>query len=120
LIARGDAYFENWHANLAQVSDPRVRERAEAHKPELQQGLANIKEIAQQTREPFDSFLAGLRALRRTVETDPNAIQAESTKELGRKTEESSRQVQQGLESMAKELKTMTLLLDPSDNKPKA
>jgi hypothetical protein len=63
MQARGEAYFEHWHETLARVEDPRVRELAAQHRPQLQQSFANIKLASETTRDVFKPFLAGLRRL---------------------------------------------------------
>jgi hypothetical protein len=116
LQARGDAYFENWHENMARLADPALRESAERHRSELQQSFARIRQTSQQTRSAFRSYLAGLRQLRSSLEKDPNATAAEPTKELARSTRESGFDVEQGLKAIGQELKAMTTMLSPTSD----
>lgn len=113
MRARGDAYFEHWRENLARVEDPRIRDRAEQHRPQLQQSFANIKRASDQTREIFKSFLSGLRKLQATLEVDPGNLTSGRTQELIRSTREQGQQVEQGLGAIGGELKTMSLMLTP-------
>ncbi len=111
MQTRGDAYFENWRANLARVSDPAVREHAEQHREDLQQGLARIKVHSLNTRESFQKFLTGLRDLRGTLEKDPTAMRQSATLEGARLTEQSGREVEQNLDRIAEEVKMMGQVL---------
>jgi hypothetical protein len=116
MQARGDAYFENWHANLERISDPATRQRVEEHRADLQQGLATVKQLSQQTREAFQSFLTGLRSLRGIVESHAEAVQADATQDLARRTAQSGLQVEQGLDAIAEQLRAMSLMLVASSS----
>lgn len=114
ILARGDAYFENWHENLTQIRDPEVRALASRHRGELQASFDRIKQSSLQTREAFQPFLAGLRKLRVELEKDPGAIEATDTQALIRATREHGLHVTQCIEDIRTELQTMTSLLTHS------
>lgn len=111
MEARGDAYFQRWHENLAQIKDPKVRQLAEQHRPELQESFARIKLITQRTRGQFRPFLDGLRTLRIGLENDPAAVCTDSTKALMQQTAESGQQVEKGLAEIRGELRSMMGML---------
>jgi hypothetical protein len=114
MQARGDAYFENWHENLARLKDPRVRALAGQHRPELQERFARIKLASQQAGNAFRPLLAGLRKLQGALESDPATVGTVSTKDLSRTTKENGRQVEQALAVIGEELKAMTVMLTPT------
>jgi len=61
MQARGDAYSENWHENLARVKDPRIRDLAEleAGQDILQEAFGNYQaDLA--ARRPMSSALRNL------------------------------------------------------------
>src|SRR5262245_29465473 len=111
MEARGDAYFEHWHANLAQVKDTRFRELAEQHHQELQQSFQKIKGFSQDARVAFKSYLAGLRGIRVAVEKDPSSFNAQSTTALIKSTREHGEHVEQQLKSILAELDGMAVML---------
>jgi hypothetical protein len=113
MQARGDAYFENWHENMASIEDPRVRALAEQHRADLQRSFANIKLTLQQTRESFQSFLGSLRKLRTTLETDAARLSSNSTRDQVQETERVGHNVQAGLSAVALELRHMSEMLIP-------
>ena len=78
MVARGDAYFEQWHDDLANIKDAEVRALAEQRRPLLQQSFARVKQLSQQTREAFRPFQSHLRKVRNILETDPAATGSES------------------------------------------
>src|SRR5262249_11762176 len=88
MEARGDAYFEQWEANLARVKDARFRELAEQHHQDLQQNFQKIKGFSQEGRAAFKSYIAGLRGIRVAVEKDPSNFTAQSTTDLINTTRE--------------------------------
>jgi hypothetical protein len=114
MQARGDAYFENWHENLARMKDPRVRERAEKHRPQLQQHFANLKLASDNAREAFKPFLSGLRRLQSALENDPGTVKTEATKDLIQSTRARGQQVKQGIVAVGEELTAMSSLLTPA------
>jgi hypothetical protein len=115
IQARGEAYFQDWEKNLASVKDPKRRELAERHHPELQQCFARIKLGSQKAGEAFRPFLAGLRRLQNALESDAGSIGMDSTRELIRATGEHGAQVEQALATIRKELEAMTAMLTPAN-----
>ena len=114
ILARGDAYFENWKENLSRVEDPVVRELANEHRPQLEASFGIIKSTSQRARQSFQPFLAGLRQLRTAVENDPRAMVDGSGKDLARTTAEHGRQVEQELSGIRYELNRMLAMLKPA------
>ena len=114
MQTRGDAYFENWHENLAKVDDPAFRQRAEEHRTELQQRFTKVKLSSQKTRESFRAFLAGLRNLRSAVEKDPQAWGSDATRQLAQTTRQNGADVEKGLDAIHDELRAMTALVLPN------
>jgi len=115
ILARGDAYFENWQDNLARMEDPRVRQLASEHRPQLESSFGRIRSASQRARESFQPFLSGLRKLRTALEISPNAMAAESGKELARITADRGRPVEQELAAIREELKTVRAMLTPAN-----
>jgi hypothetical protein len=115
MQTRGDAYFDNWKENMAAISDKKIRASAEEHQSELRQSFATIKQNLQQTRQPFQLFLAGLRKLRTNLETKPATLAIESTGSLAQDTRQRGREVEAGLDSVAAELTKMTMMINPRE-----
>ena len=113
MQARGDAYFERWHENMAQVKDPQVRVRAEEKRPELQQAFRQIKALSQEGREAFNPFLSDLRQLRNALEKDPASIDATATRDRIREAMESGNHTEQCIAGVSRELNAMSAMLMP-------
>jgi hypothetical protein len=114
VLDRGDAYFENWKENLAQVEDAQVRELVDQHHLELQQRFSTVKRLSQQSRDSFRLFLSGLRGVRNTLEKDLDALQADPMRDLIRTTKEHGRHVEESLAMISQELQTMRALVTPT------
>jgi hypothetical protein len=119
MQARGDAYFENWEESMTSIADPGIRASAEQHHADLQRSFGSIKVVLGQARTSFQSFLAGLRKLRTTLEADPSRFSAAPTQELVRNTQADGRRVEQDLDTVAVELRRMTEMLIPPDQTAK-
>jgi hypothetical protein len=119
MQARGDAYFEKWHENLAQVKDPRVRELATKHRAELTEGFGRIKAASREAGEAFRPFLAGLRQLQTILEKDPSALQASATKDLVRTAREHGQEVQRQLAAIKGELDAAARMVTPGKSTAK-
>jgi hypothetical protein len=111
IQTRGDAYFEQWEANLAGVKDPGIRQRARERHDELAQSFARIKSGSQQTRQSFQPFMADLRKLRTALEQDPTLTATASTRDLVPMIAERGRQVERGLAGIRDELTKMKELV---------
>jgi len=113
MQARGEAYFQQWHENLAKMQDPAVRQLAEQHRPELEKCFANIKQRTQEAREAFKPFLSGLHKLLITLENDPAAIKTDAARAMLKTLKENGNQVQKGIVSVKEELNKAKMLITP-------
>ncbi len=113
MQARGEAYFQQWHENLARMKDPEVRKLAEQHRTELEKSFANIKQYSHQARATFQPFLSGLRQLRVKLENDPATVQAESTRAIMQNLGASGQRVRQAIVSVKEELNNAKRLITP-------
>jgi hypothetical protein len=110
---RGEAYFQNWHANLARIPDPAIRALADLRRPELQQHFNQATLLAQDTRASFQLFLAGLRNIRNALEKDLHALQTEPNQDRVRATREHGHNVERGLAAIDQEFQDMRTLVTP-------
>ena len=113
MQARGDAYFQHWHENLARMTDPQVRQLAAEHHADLEAGFARVKEASHETRNVFKEFLANLRKVRNEVEKNPNALSTAPMQELVKTTAAQGQQVELKLKGIHDELNAMKQMLTP-------
>jgi len=114
IQARGDAYFADWSESIKQIPDPKVRDAAERHQPQLEQSFSRIKLASQQAGAAFKPFLAGVRQLHVDLENSPLAARSGSDNELLGTTREHGKEVLKQLSNITNELHEMTVLLMPA------
>jgi hypothetical protein len=114
LQARGDAYFESWHENIARVDDRKLRALAETRRPLLQQSFTEIKRLSVQARASFDPFLAELRQVRNALEKDSSSVQAAHIQELLGHAAQNGERVEAALVGIIRELDSMQTMITPS------
>lgn len=114
ILDRGDAYFDQWHANMAQVKDLRLRTLAEERRPQLQESFRRIKSLSLESREAFKPFLLDLMEIRNALEKDPSSFGVDSTRELARKARQNGTQVEKCLAGVTRELDVMQAMVNPS------
>src|SRR3974390_16043 len=114
MQARGDAYFERWHENIARVKDPEIQAAAEARRPQLQESFRKIKALSQEGREAFNPFLADLRQLRNALEKDPAAIDGPATRDRIKEAMEYGEHSERCVAGVGRELDLMSAMLIPN------
>jgi hypothetical protein len=113
MQARGDAYFNDWHSNLARVEDPEIRALAEKHHAQLAQSFGRIKELSQEGHENFRPFIGALRQLRNSLEKDPASLSTAATQSSLKAAKENGQRVGHFLEGITRELDSMSSLITP-------
>jgi hypothetical protein len=116
MQARGDAYFESWHEQMAQDKEPQRRALVENQRPALQEHFQKIKALSQEGHEAFGPFLSGFRKLRNSLEKDPGSLGTQTMQETLASTRAQGEQVQRCLVAIGRELDSMSALLTPSAN----
>lgn len=114
MQARGDAYFERWHENIARVKDPQIRALAEARRPELEESFRKIKTLSLEGREAFNPFLSDLRQLRNALEKEPAAIGAGITRDRIKEAMEYGQHAERCVAAIAHELDAMSAMVTPA------
>lgn len=113
IQARGDAYFERWHENIARVEDPKIRALAEERRPLLEASFTKIKELSQENREAFKPFLTDLRQLRNDLEKDPANLASSVSQERIRDAMENGQHMERCLAEVVTELDLMKAMITP-------
>jgi hypothetical protein len=117
ILARGDAYFENWEDTLKRVKDPGVRARIEKNHAPLQRRFEAIKNSSTQFRSTFKPFFSDLRELRNSLESDPANLSKPAGQDLLARTSAQGKQLLPQLSIITRELDAMKALLMPADTK---
>jgi hypothetical protein len=116
ILARGDAYFADWDQSITQIRNPRARELAQQHRPQLQASFEKVKLVSKQAGAEFKPFLAGLREMRLDLEDKPTEIDSETGRKLISDTRENGRRMLEKLDAISAELASVTALLTPKSH----
>lgn len=119
MQARGDAYFESWHNQMAQGQELQMRAALESQRPALQEHFQKIEALSQEGREAFAPFLAGLRNLRNSLEKDPASLGTQTTQETLASTRAYGEHVDRCLVAIGRELDSMSAILTVSGHAAK-
>ncbi len=95
------------------MEDPAGRQLAEQHRDELKRSYDHVLQTARQTRQAFDSFVAGLHHIRAKVEKDPSLETVNATRSLIAGTEKSGHEVQEQLSDILAELNVISANIAP-------
>jgi hypothetical protein len=109
MEARGDAYFKDWSENIGRMKNPKIRELAETHRPELEQAFSRIKAASQRAGAEFRPFLSGLRE----VQVELEAAGSQTKPDVIASTRERGQRVVRELDSLQSELQSIITLLTP-------
>lgn len=104
VIARGDAYFEDWEDHVEKVQSLRAQALMEERRPQLQETFNRLKDACAQTHGVFQPFLTGLREVRTVLENNPDSISTEPNQNLIHNTQLHGRDVALCVDAVRKNL----------------
>jgi hypothetical protein len=114
---KGQAYFQQWETEMANVNNPDIRKLAEERKAKLQTSFDNIKNTTEPAREQFVKWLDDLKDLQKFLSQDITLSGVEAAKEPIAKAKTEGLAVQQSLEKVIAELNTVVATITPSKMK---
>ena len=104
IIARGQAYFDEWKGNLGAVTDQATVSVESQRYARLHDHFDRIRQRSSEVREEFRPFMARLREFRARLDTFPNPTDDESSKMGLDALTANGRRVLQTLEAVSTEL----------------
>jgi hypothetical protein len=114
MKARGQAYFQQWEQELAQVKNPEIRELAEQRRAKLQAAFDSIKQYAEPLKTQFDPWLSDLKDLRTYLHNDLSIGGVDAAKGLFAKTRDEGTEVQKAMNALVAELNSVAAALTPA------
>lgn len=117
IKARGQAYFQGWEKELANVNNAEIRKLAEERKAKLQETFGSIRTSMEPVRDEFTTWLADLKDLRKYLSNDLTIGGIDAAKELINKTMTEGRGVQQSMDRVITDLNTIVATLTPAKTK---
>jgi hypothetical protein len=111
---QGQAYFKQWEAQLAQVSNPEIRSLAETRKAKLQQTFDSIRQYSEPLKAQFEPWMSNLKDLQKYLGNDLTVEGVDAAKELFTKTQTEGLEVQKSMDGLVAELNTISATLTPA------
>jgi hypothetical protein len=111
---RGQAYFKEWQAQIAQVNNPEIRAMAEQRKTKLEQTFDNIRTCTEPLKAQFDPWMSNLKDLRTYLGNDLTVGGVDAAKSLFTKTQQGGLEVQKSMDGVIAELNTVAATLTPA------
>jgi hypothetical protein len=101
IIARGQAYFDEWKENLASITNQAVA-RAETERfDRLFEQFGRVRQRSGEVREEFRPFMAKLREFRAALDRDTTSVSSPSSQKQLAGVTDSGRRVLQALEAVS-------------------
>jgi hypothetical protein len=111
---KGQAYFTQWEAELAQVANPEIRALAEQRKAKLRESFDNVKKYTEPLKAQFDPWMSNLKDLDKYLGNDLTIAGVEAAKPLFTKTQEEGIEVQKSMDGLMAELNTIAATITPA------
>jgi uncharacterized phage infection (PIP) family protein YhgE len=117
MTERGQEYFKQWEAELAQVNSPEIRALAEKRKADLQSTFESIRKYTQPLKEQFEPWMSNLKDLEKYLANDLTIAGVDAAKPLFAKTNDAGLQVQKSMDGLIAELNTLAATITPAGQK---
>jgi len=114
MKAAGEAYFKQWEAQLANISNPEIRSLAAERKTKLSETFSKVRPEMEQARDDFDPFMTDLKDLRSFLSQDLTIAGVDAAKGIIEKTREHGMRLQKSLDSLIDEMNSIAAALTPA------
>jgi len=101
IIARGQAYFEEWKEHLAGVTNQTAAQTGTERYTRLFEHFGRVRERSGEVRGEFRPFMAKLREFRASLDPNPSAVSSPASQDRIHGLTASGRRVLQTLESVS-------------------
>ena len=99
MRAQGQAYFKQWEKQMAEVSNPEIRNLAVQRKAKLQETFDNIRKYTEPLQAQFDPWMSDLKDLQKYLSNDLTIAGVEASKSLFVKTQHEGLEVQKSMDA---------------------
>lgn len=114
MRAQGQAYFDQWEKQLAEVKNPEIQQLAAQRKAKLQETFASIKKVAEPLKAQFDPWMSDLKDLQKYLSSDLTIAGIDAAKPLFEKTHTEGLDVQKSMDALVAELNTVAAAITPA------
>jgi hypothetical protein len=101
IIARGQAYFDEWKGNLAGITNQAAARTEAKHYDQLHERFEQVRQRSAEVREEFRPFMTKLREFRARLDKSAGAVVGEPSRQDLDGVTASGRRVLQTIESVS-------------------
>jgi hypothetical protein len=114
MKADGEAYFKKWEQEIAQVSNPEIRQLAEQRKARLQGAFTGIRQHAEPLKAQFDPWLSDLKDLEKYLGNDLTVTGVDAARNLITRSRWQGVEVQKAMDGLVAELNSIAATITPA------
>lgn len=111
---QGQAYFNQWQAELANVSNPDIRKLAEDRKAKLKEAFDTISKTTQPLKEKFDPWMADLKDVQVYLGNDLTVNGVDALKKTFKRAASEGADIQAAMDDLVAELNTISATITPA------
>jgi hypothetical protein len=114
MKAQGQAYFDQWELQLAQVRNPEIKQLAEQRKTRLHDAFDGIKKTAEPLKAQFDPWLSDLKDLRNYLNNDLTVAGVDAAKNMFAEAKTDGADVERSIDALVVELNSIAAAITPA------
>jgi chromosome segregation ATPase len=114
MRAQGQAYFDQWEKQLAEVKNPEIQRLAAERKAKLKETFESVKKYTEPLKAQFEPWMSDLKDLQKYLSNDLTVAGVDAAKSLFTKTTEGGLEVQKSMDGLVSELNTIAATITPA------
>lgn len=115
---KGQAYFDQWEQQLAQLKNDEVRHLAEKRRNKLRATFDSVRKTAEPLNAKFDAWMSDLKDLQVYLSNDLTIAGVDSARTLFAKTKAAGLDVEASMDTFLADLNTIAAALTPAKVTP--
>ena len=112
--AQGQAYFDRWRLQLAQVQNAQIKQLGEDRKARLQGAFDGIKRAEERLKAQFDPWFSDLKDLRHYLNNDLTVAGVDAARRLLAETKRNGAEVEGSIDALVAELNSVAAAITPA------
>lgn len=114
MKAKGQAYFDQWELELAQLHNPEIKQLAEQRKARLHDAFDGIKKAAEPLKTLFDPWLSDLKDLRNYLSNDLTVAGVDAARSLFADAKTDGADLERSIDALVVELNRIATTITPA------
>ena len=100
IVEECEAYFAQWEAEMATVTDADLKEKADARRKKLEQAIARVKKSMETARTELDTFMTSLQDMKTFLGNDLSPAAIKSVDDKAKKATRDSKKIVDKLDEL--------------------